>query len=79
MSSGIRIADKRSVKILVLIGGLLLLTVVLAWFFQEQLGESFFNIVLLTFIAFLLVARFVGGVIDKRARESVIESPFPRF
>jgi hypothetical protein len=67
-----RIANKRSVKILMLIGGILLLTVVLAWFFQEQLGKSFLNIALLTFIAFLLVARFIGGMIDMRSRDEIL-------
>ena len=68
MSSTMRITNKRSIQILMLIGGLLLLTVIFAWFVQEQLDKSFLNIALLAFIVFLLVARFVGGVIDMCAR-----------
>ena len=68
MSYKERVARKRSVRILMLTGGLLLLTVSLAWFFQDQLGKSFLNIAVLVFIVFLLVARFIIGVIDMRAR-----------
>lgn len=66
VSSEERIAPKRSVQILILTGGLLLLTVIFAWFFQEQIGKSFLNIAIVVFVVFVLVARSVGAVIDLR-------------
>jgi len=47
-----------------LTGGLLLLTVILAWFFQEQIGDSFLNIAIVVFVVFVLVARSIFGLID---------------
>ena len=68
VSSEDRLARKRSVKILMLTGGLLLLTVVFAWFFQEQIGKSYLNIAILLFVVFVLVARSIVTLIDLRAR-----------
>jgi O-antigen ligase len=65
-SSEERLEHKKSVQILMLTGGLLLLTVVLAWFFQEQIGKSFLNIAIVVFIVFVLVARLVGAAIYMR-------------
>ena len=66
VSSKERSAHKRPVQILMLTGGLLLLTVIFAWFFQEQIGKSFLNIAIVVFVVFVLVARSVGAVIDLR-------------
>ena len=64
MSSEDKIANKKSVKILILTGGLLLFVVIFASLFQEQIGKSFLNVVVVAFIAFVLVARLVVGLID---------------
>jgi hypothetical protein len=66
MSSEDRSATKRSVRILMLAGGLLLLTVMFAWFFQEQIGKSSLNIAILVFVVFLLVARSIIALIVLR-------------
>jgi len=66
VSSEERIVPKRSVQILMLTGGLLLLTVIFAWFFQEQIGKSFLNIAIVAFFVFVLVARLVGTAIHMR-------------
>ena len=66
MSSEERIAPKRSVQILMLTGGLLLLTVIFAWFFQEQIGKSFLNIAIVVFVVFVLVARSIFALNDLR-------------
>lgn len=59
MSSKERIESKRSVQILMLTGGLLLLTVIFVWFFQEQIGKSFLNIAIVVFAVVVLVARSI--------------------
>ena len=66
VSSEERIARKRPVQILMLTGGLLLLTVIFAWFFQEQIGKSFLNIAIVVFVVFVLVARSIVALIDLR-------------
>ena len=68
MSSKERTVSKRSFQILMLTGGLLLLTVILAWFLQKQVGKSFLNIAVLAFIVFVLVSGFVIGAIDMSVR-----------
>ena len=65
-SSKERIFPKRPAQILLLTGGLLLLTVIFAWFFQEQIDNSFLIIAILAFIVFLLVARVVIPLINLR-------------
>jgi len=49
-----------------LTGGLLLLTVIFTWFFQEQIGKSFLNITIVVFAVFVLVARSIVALIDLR-------------
>ena len=66
VSSEERIARKRPVQILMLTGGLLLLTVIFAWFFQEQIGKSFLNTAIVVFVVFVLVARSIVALIDLR-------------
>ena len=66
MSSEERLERKKSVQILMLTGGLLLSTVVLAWLFREQIGKSFLNIAIVVFVVFVLVARSIVGLIDLR-------------
>jgi O-antigen ligase len=66
VSSEDRIDRKRSVQILMLTGGLLLLTLIFAWFFQEQIGKSFLNIAIVVFVVFFLVARSIVYLIDLR-------------
>lgn len=51
-----------------LTGGLLLITVIFAWVFQEQIGKSYLNIVIVAFIVFVLVARLVGAAIYMRSK-----------
>jgi hypothetical protein len=68
MSSEDRIETKRSVRILILTGGLLLLTVFFTWFFQEQIGKSLLNIGIVIFVVFLLVARLIIALIVLRNR-----------
>lgn len=63
-SSEERIARKRPVKILMLTGGLLLLTLVFTWFFQEQIGKTFLSTAILVFIVFVLVARSIVALIE---------------
>jgi len=64
MSSEERIANNRSVQILMFTAGLILLTVIFVWFFQEQIDKSFLNTAIVVFVVFLLVARFIIGLID---------------
>jgi len=66
VSSEERIARKRPVQVLMLTGGLLLLTVIFTWFFQEQIGKSFLNITIVVFAVFVLVARSIVALIDLR-------------
>ena len=66
VSSEERIARKRPVQILMLTGRLLLLTVIFAWFFQEQIGKSLLNIAVVVFVVFVLVARSIFALIDLR-------------
>jgi hypothetical protein len=61
-----RIESKRSIQILMLTGGLLLLTIILVWFFQEQIGKSFLNIAIVVFAMFVLVARSIFALIGLR-------------
>ena len=64
MSPEERIANNRSVQILMFTDGLLLLTVIFVWFFQEQIDKSFLNTAIVVFVVFLLVSRFIIGLID---------------
>jgi hypothetical protein len=57
---------KKSVRILILTGGLLLLTVILVWLFQEQIGKSFLNNAIVVFAVFVLVARSLFVLIHLR-------------
>ena len=66
MSSTQRIASKKSGQILMLIGGLLLLTIILVWAFQEQIGKSWLNVTIVVFVVFVLVARAIFSLIDLR-------------
>ena len=66
MSQEDRISTKRSVQILMLTGGLLLLTVICAWFFQEQIDKSFLNTAIIVFVVFVLVARSIFAFVDLR-------------
>ena len=68
ISSKESIARKRSVQILILTCGLLLLIVLFAWFFQEQIGKSFLNIAILMFVMSVLVVRSIVTLIDLRKK-----------
>ncbi len=66
MNCEVKNTPKKSVNILIFTGGLLLLTVIFAWFFQEQLSESFLSIAILAFFVFVLVVRSIYGLINLR-------------